>query len=285
MTIRKQDLAVLRALTEAREEHEELAELLDFYHDLYEVQFEAKSVMPDPPVRDDLAMRWRLEGGIPQLSFGQLHLDEGFFAGLVARVSDVLVQHNPAWEIMVFQHSTQEQVALARQVFETWDTLTSPKPEFEMPDSDRAVDQPQGLAVGFALAPYLQLASDVILPNLDLTLWSQGYCPVCGGRPNFALLEEERGARRLMCSRCNSLWHHARVGCPFCESKEKQIYYPSEDGVYRLYVCHSCNEYVKTMDLRGVFREVHPVVERLLTVGMDLAAKQEGFGEARKPEA
>ena len=285
MTIRERDLTVLRALTEAREKHEELAELLDFYHNLYEVQFEAKAVMPDPPVRDDLAMRWRLEGGIPQLSFGQLDLEEVFFAGLVARVSDVLGQHNPAWERMLQERSDQEPAALARQVFETWDTLTSPKPEFERPDSDRAVDQPQGLAVGFALAPYLQRASEVILPSLDLTLWSHGYCPVCGGRPNFALLEQERGARQLMCSRCNSLWPYARVGCPFCESKEKQIYYPSEDGVYRLYVCLSCNDYLKTMDLRGVFREVHPIVERLLTVGMDLAAKQEGYGEARNPEA
>ena len=34
-----------------------------------------------------------------------------------------------------------------------------------------------------------------------------------------------------------------------------------------------------------MFREVHPVVERLLTVGMDLAAKQEGYGESRNSEA
>ena len=285
MALRERDLSVLRALTEAREQHEELAELLDFYHDLYEVQFEAKAVLPEPQVRDDLASRWRLEGGIPQLSFGQLLLDEEFFAGLVARVVDVLSRHNPAWESMLLERSPSEQVALAKAVFETWDTLTSPKPELERPDSEPSGDQPQGLAVGFALAPYLQRASEVILPNLDLTLWSQGHCPVCGGRPSFAILEEERGARKLMCSRCNSLWPYARVGCPFCESKEKQVYYPSEDGVYRLYVCPSCNDYLKTMDLRGVFREVHPAVERLLTVGMDLAAKHEGYGESRNPAA
>ena len=150
MTIRERDLAVLRALTDAREKHEELAELLDFYHDLYEVQFSAKAVVPAPPVRDELAMRWRLEGGIPQLSFGQLDLDEDFFAGLVARVGDVLVRHNPAWESMLPECSAQEQVARARQVFETWDTLTSPKPEFEGLDADKAADQPLGLAVGFA---------------------------------------------------------------------------------------------------------------------------------------
>jgi FdhE protein len=279
MAIQEPDLQVLRALTEAREQHEELADLLDFYHDLFEVQFEAKAGVPEPELRDDLATRWRLEGGIPQLTFDQLDLEAESFAKLVAQIGDVICRHNPAWESMLLERSAGEQVALARKVFETWDTLTSPKPDVEGPDSEASNDHRQGLAVGFALAPHLQRASSVILPHLDLTLWTQSYCPICGGRPNFALLEEERGARRLMCSRCNSLWPYARVGCPFCESKEKQIYYPSDDSVYRLYVCPACNDYLKTMDLRGVFREVNPVVERLLTVGMDLAAKQEGYGE------
>lgn len=82
-----------------------------------------------------------------------------------------------------------------------------------------------------------------------------------------------------MCSRCNSVWPYARLGCPFCASREKQSYFPSEDGVYRLYVCPACNRYLKTMDLREISREVHPEVERLLTVGMDLAAQKEGYGD------
>jgi FdhE protein len=69
------------------------------------------------------------------------------------------------------------------------------------------------------------------------------------------------------------------VGCPFCKSKEKQIYYTSEDQVYRLYVCPSCKRYLKTMDLREVYRDVIPAAERLVTVGMDLAAYQEGYAE------
>jgi len=101
---------------------------------------------------------------------------------------------------------------------------------------------------------------------------------VCGGRPNLALLEAERGARHLVCSRCNSQWPYSRVGCPFCKSKEKQTYYASPDGAHRLYVCPDCNRYLKTVDLRELHREVIPEVERLLTVGMDLAAQQEGIG-------
>jgi FdhE protein len=67
------------------------------------------------------------------------------------------------------------------------------------------------------------------------------------------------------------------MGCPFCKSQEKQNYHLSEDKVYRLYVCPSCNRYLKTVDRRELHREVMPLVERLLTVGMDLAAQHEGY--------
>ncbi len=68
---------------------------MDFYHDLYEVQFQAKADLPDPEIRDELAMRWRLEGGIPQLTFDQLRLEPETFAQLVASVADVLHRYHP----------------------------------------------------------------------------------------------------------------------------------------------------------------------------------------------
>ena len=279
MAASEQDLQVLRALTTAREKHEELADLLDFYHDLYEIQFRAKADLSEVAARDDLAASWRLEGGIPQLTFDQLGVVPEAFAEVVAQVMKVLVRHNPQWQGEKEERSPEELVLLAREVFETWDTLTAPRPEAEGSGDESWAGHPTALAVGFAMAPYLQRASDAVLPNLDLTLWAQGHCPVCGGRPNFSVLEKETGARQLVCSRCNSMWPYARLGCPLCGSKEKQQYFPSEDGVYRLYVCPDCGRYLKTMDLRIVYREVYPAVERLLTVGMDLAAHQEGYGD------
>jgi FdhE protein len=278
MTINEGDSRVLDALAEARSQHEELAELLDFYYTLYRAQFAAKPDLPQPDVRDELAMNWRLEGGIPQLTFDQLGLEAQFFEQLVRRIGDVLLHHNPTWELDWASWPADDLLAQAREIFETWDTLTAPKAVPVEPGSiqDGKV-QPMALAVGFALAPYLQRAGEVILPHLDLSLWSRGYCPVCGGRPNLAVLEEKRGARRLMCSRCAGLWPYSRIGCPFCQSTEKQNYYRSDDGVHRLYVCPDCKRYLKTVDLREVHRQVYPMVERLVTVGLDLAARQEGF--------
>lgn len=278
MATSERDREVLQALADARKKHEELADLLDFYGEIYQVQFEAKTHIPEPEVRDEMAVRWRLEGGIPQLTYDQLAIEPQGFAELVAKIRQVLLRHNPSWELEDADPEAEELLSLARHVFETWDTLTSPRPDAG-PEDAEDVQQvpPSALTVGFSLAPYLQKASEAILPRLDLERWVHGYCPVCGGRPNFSLLEAKRGARQLMCSRCNSIWHYSRVGCPFCKSKEKQTYYTSEDGIYRLYVCPDCNRYLKTLDLRELQRSVEPVVERLLTVGMDLAAQQEGY--------
>jgi FdhE protein len=280
MAIHDHDQRVLDSLSAARGEHEALADLLDFYIELYQVQFAHKAELPEPELRDELARRWRLEGGIPQLTFDQLPLDPERFAQWTAQVVDVLLSHSPGWEIAPDDWSPAQLVVLAQEVFETWDTLTSPQPDVRSDGTGGTrSDRPLALAVGFALAPYLQRAAEAISPHLDLGLWVHGYCPVCGGRPNLALLEATRGARQLVCSRCNAVWSYSRLGCPYCKSKEKQTYYVGGDGLYRLYVCPDCNRYLKTVDLREVHREVNPVVERLLTVGMDLAAQQEGFGD------
>jgi FdhE protein len=278
MEINDRDLKVLRALESAKNEHKELGTLLDFYYDLYQVLFLAKAGLPEPEMRDAMASRWRLEGGIPQLAFDQLGFDPEPFTHLVLQVMEVLHEHNPTWRVERADRMLEDLEALARDVFENWDTLTSPKPgSVEREAGEPWPAHPTSLAVGFALAPYLQRAAEVILPHLDLSLWAQGHCPVCGGRPNLALLDEESGARSLVCSRCSAEWTYARIGCPFCTSEERPIYYPSEDGMHRLYVCPACKRYLKTVDLRQARHLVLPMVERLLTVGMDLAARQEGY--------
>jgi FdhE protein len=277
MAMSERDRGVLQALSSARKEQEALADLLDFYGELYQVQFKAKASIPEPELRDEMAVRWRLEGGIPQLTFDQLAIEPERFAALVVQIREVLLRHNPSWDLEDKDREGEELLVLARHVFETWDTLTSPRAGAGSDESDTQQVPPSALTVGFALAPYLQKAAEVILPRLDLERWVHGYCPVCGGRPNLSLLEANRGARQLMCSRCNSIWHYSRVGCPFCKSKEKQTYYTGQDGIYRLYVCPDCSRYLKTIDLRELERKVEPVVERLLTVGMDLAAQQEGY--------
>jgi hypothetical protein len=279
----ERDLRILKALEAARQQHPALVDLLSLYHDLYQVQFQAKADLAEPEVRDDIAMRWRLEGGIPQVTFDQLGVEPQRLAQLVKEIADIFVLHDhPALQIGDRQWTAHDLVARAREVFETWDTLTVPRPTGAGHQSAGSVEFIAGgltaQAVGFALAPYLQRASEWILPRLDLALWTHGYCPICGGRPNLALLGREDGARRLACSRCASVWDYPGTACPFCESHEARPYFVSQDGLYHLYACPGCNAYLKAVDLGRAQREIYPLVEHLLTVGMDLAARQEGYG-------
>jgi formate dehydrogenase maturation protein FdhE len=130
-----------------------------------------------------------------------------------------------------------------------------------------------------ALHPFLRAKAQTLAPLLEDGAWYRGSCPVCGGEPDFAALERKNGQRRLLCSRCDSEWAFRRVGCPFCGNDDPRqlAYYPSDDGVYRLSVCEACRRYIKTIDLREAPDERLLMVERVLTVGMDLAAQEAGY--------
>jgi FdhE protein len=132
-------------------------------------------------------------------------------------------------------------------------------------------------ASGFILAPYLQLACDLILPRIPLNQWYREYCPICGGRPAFAALTSESGPRTLLCPRCYGEWGYGRIGCFFCKSTDSQTYYSGDEGRYRLYVCEVCNRYLKTVDVREWKMDLCLPVECLVTVSMDIAAQEKGF--------
>ncbi|MGQ9626188.1 MAG: formate dehydrogenase accessory protein FdhE [Anaerolineae bacterium] len=263
-TISIRDQQVLEALAEAIEEHKDLADWLRFYEALFRAQFEAKGEMQSEiEVRDERARKWRLEGGIPQLTFDQLKLEGESFARLVERIEEVLLRYNPEWEAQRRPPDTSKILEKAREEFE----------------KDGSLDPSLGLealAVNFALSPYLQRAAEIIIPLLDQDAWRRPYCPVCGGQPCFAALKGEGGIRYLLCTRCYAEWIYRRLGCPFCGA-EQMPYFPSEDGLYRLYVCDACKRYLKTIDLRQARRQVYLPVERLLTVSMDMAAQGEGY--------
>lgn len=140
-------------------------------------------------------------------------------------------------------------------------------------------------ASGLLLAPFLQLASESLRPRIDLKQWPYGHCPVCGGKPCFAALQVESGLRILLCCRCGGQWSFRRTGCPFCMTLDPQIYYPSEDGKYRLYVCEVCKGYLKTAAILKEPSEVFLPVEAIVTVPMDIAAQQAGYKAPKSAKA
>jgi hypothetical protein len=100
VTISERDRQILQALETAQQQHPALVDLLKLHFDLYQAQFEAKADLPEPEVRDDIGIRWRLEGGISQLTFDQLGVEPQPFARVVENITDVLVMHShPALQV------------------------------------------------------------------------------------------------------------------------------------------------------------------------------------------
>jgi len=272
--VQEKDEQVLQALSRSKEEHEDLAGFLDFYRAVAAIQFEHKArISIDPGVHDVIAMRHRLENGLPQLTFDQLMIEPAGFADLVRRIVDVIVCHRVEWgELSAAEEEppAEELMKLARESFDRGGQVT------------QAGCSSSGLitlAVEFALVPYLQRAAELLMPRLDESLWQRGHCPVCGAAPDFSVLDEESGARHLVCSRCTTQWRYVRLRCPFCGTSDhtKLRYFPSDDEVYRLYVCELCKHYLKTIDLRKVRRRVLVPVERAVTLAMDVAAQEKGY--------
>lgn len=283
MPINERDQAILKGLDKAALEDPVLSAYYELHRTLLHTLAEARTGMSATlEMVDGEALQARLLQGLPLLSFGQVPLEAERFAELVSTVAGVLRESNPDLGGETVPDSPAECLTLARQRFAAGQAGAEQAGEGQARPGRGEEQSGASLAevvVDLALKPYLQWAAEQVLPHIDQERWKRGYCPVCGGAPDFACLEENAGARHLVCSRCSSQWLYHRLECPFCGTDDhtKLFYYTSEDEAYRLYVCQACRRYLKVVDLRRVGRQVLLPVERITTVAMDVAARQEGY--------
>jgi FdhE protein len=273
MPISEHDQAILDAFQEAADEDSDLREYFEFHRSLYETLASAKAgISASLELADAEALQVRLVEGLPMLSFDQLPLGTDEFAELVSDVAVLLEEHEPDLAGQAMCDGEAGCLDLARRRFEGMQARREePADVVEATLADISVD--------LSLNPYLEWAAEFALPHVDQQRWRRTYCPVCGGPPDFSYLEEDAGARYLICSRCSSSWLYHRLGCPFCGNSDhtKVSYYVGDDKAYRLYVCQACHRYLKTVDLRGLARQIFFPVERATTVAMDVAANEAGY--------
>lgn len=278
MPINERDRAILKDLEKAASEDPDLSAYYDLHRTLLQTLAQARAgISATLEMVDEEALQARLLQGLPLLSFAQLPLEAERFANLVTTVAGVLAEYNPDLAEQTVPDSPAECLALARQRFAESQAVNGQAntgPDEGEDDANLAQT-----SVDLALKPYLEWAAEQMLPHIDLARWKQRYCPVCGGAPDFAFLAKESGSRYLLCSRCDSQWPYSRMGCPFCGTHHhtKLSYYLSEDEIHRLYVCQACRRYLKVVDLRQAGRPILFPVERVMTLGMDVAAQNEGY--------
>ncbi len=272
-------LTVSEALEEAARREPDLAPYYALYRRLFELQDKAKSeIAATLELADPAALQARTFQGLPLISFAHLPIQADRFAELATAIAKEL-------EAGGWMPEGEESALPAPLPADAAGWLALAQSQFEKGQAgaerqdERAVVTLAEIAADMALMPYLTWTAEQVLPHLDQEQWKRGHCPVCGGLPDLAFLEGEAGARRLACSRCNSQWRYARIGCPFCgaDDPDQIVYYPSDNEVYRLYVCLACRRYLKTKDLRKAGDPVLVQVERVATVAMDAAARQEGY--------
>jgi formate dehydrogenase maturation protein FdhE len=252
------------ALEQARAAHPELVALLDEYGEILIAQRAAQEVLPAHTSMGDLN---RLAEGNPALTSDELAVDWEIFARLWRQCDEIARRYHDDWPSEATPVASRERI---REWFH----------------NARLADEHLEFLITAALYPFLARAAESIAPHIRQDEWMRGVCPVCGGEPDFAYLDGD-GARHLLCQRCDADWLYHRVGCPFCGTVEpaQLAYYPSDDDVYRLYVCDACRRFLKAIDLRRARHRVVWGVERIATAGMDVAAMQQGYHDSTSRNA
>lgn len=110
--------------------------------------------------------------------------------------------------------------------------------------------------------------------------WDKGYCPICGGAPMLARIEEGIPRRWLYCSRCAHAWQFSRVICPACGNgnQKTMTYYFVEDAAQEsTFTCESCKHYLVTVNKVTELADFDADVAGLSLVHLDVLMQEKGF--------
>lgn len=275
----KADKETLKRLEEEGKKKGIPARLLEFYHKLFSLQSKAeRRIGKARPGLKSGIINERLAHGQPLIKFDELTIDRALLKEVLAEVMATFTEYPDLFgELPRSLEKLKSQPALPKKVARAWFKGT------ELPATIEAADTNEHLLleaiVHESLKPFLATQAKSLIKLVDQERWRQGYCPICGGSPDFAFLDKERGARWLLCSRCDSEWLFQRLQCPYCgtQNQEALAYFIDEEGVYRLYVCDECHKYIKAIDLRPIESEISVPLERVLTLDIDRQAQEKGY--------
>lgn len=269
---------IIKNLEEQEKTEGKLPALLDFYRKLLKAQdgVGRKVVAPNPVfTREEVTAR--LQTGKPLVDYGSLAIDWPLLRESWHEILNLYAVHPD-----LFGEIPPELMALApsRAI-----TTTSVRAWFHgrrinlpIPPNERTQSLLRAIFAS-AIRPFLEREAEAVKWLIDQETWRRGYCPVCGGNPDFAYLERDTGARWLVCGRCDTEWLFQRLQCPYCGNSDqnKLSFFVDETSTYRLYVCEQCHVYLKAIDLRQSKGEVLLPLERVNTVHLDVQAQEKGY--------
>jgi FdhE protein len=260
--------------------------LVRFYEDLFKIWYDYRERIPLAPLWDPGAMNESLRKGQFLLHGGPLPVDAAFYREILEQITGALAVRYPE------MGDLSKLLALPGLQGDNLDTFLVKSAAFDGEKmlqhlQDQGWDDSagvEGALIAFllfaALTPfYLSLAA-AAAPAADLSLWRQGFCPLCGQKPGMSKLRSEDGARVLECWLCHIQWQFPRLECPFCANKDieqLQFFYTDEHPGRRVQLCGCCNSYLKTSVIKEIGREVILELENIFSIQLDLLARREGY--------
>ena len=260
----------------------ELASAIDMQLALVEMQRRVQGRVPLPRIAVDPAWaRAQQAAGRPLVRFGDIPLEWSDFRLTLRQTADILLRFE------ALERADYEQiVALGRDgnalepLVSTWYNATSGVDAGTDPRKRAPSDAPANMdqVLVLALRPFLARCVEALTPQVDLTTWTHGHCPICGWEPDFAVITPN-AERRLFCGRCVAQWSFAPLTCPFCANDDRALItsFATRDGRYRVYACDVCRRYLKAYDARHAQRPVMVAVDTIATLPLDAAAMQRGY--------
>ena len=272
------DSKIVKRLREWEEKDGPLSRPLEFYRRLLDIQSRAQSqVSVLTPDTNKVAVDSRIEQRLPLLAFDDLAIDWSLLQNTFDEVMALFAGYSEvANQVPGNMKDLGCSLARLKKVTRDWFERRPLTSEMATSSGNEAALE---LVIRTALRPFLIAHREALLGLVNQEQWRCGYCPICGGSPDFAFLDKERGARWLLCSRCDAEWLFRRLECPYCATQDQDAlaYFTDDRGLYRLYVCERCRRYLKAIDLRHADCEVLLPLERFLTLDIDIQAQRDGY--------
>ena len=275
---------ILHKLEELETKEGQLPAPLELYRRILAAQIETKASLGVPPTvsgslpEEAIApMESELTAGVPLLSFEKQAVEWATVQCLLRNVSAIVLEYledaakeAPGLESLASDMNTLEKAAQA------WYECS---PLCSYAEDKGVSEELLSFVLQTTLHPFLASNSEALIGLIDQEAWRRGYCPICGGVPDFAFLTKDLGTRWLLCSRCDAEWLFQRLQCPYCGNQDQNTlaYFTDDSELYRLYVCEHCHRYIKAIDLRRTGEEILMPLERILTAEIDNQAQETGY--------
>ncbi len=277
------DSRILRRLDEWEGKEGPLPKSLEFYRRLLCIQSEAKSRVAVPKLGlSEEAISNQIRRGSPLLGFDDLSIDWSLLGNIFEEVTTLFTSYSDILgEVPQSPKDLSSCPALLKEATKAWFEGAQLPPQMAVSDISEDILE---VMIHTTLSPFLISHCEALLSLVNQEQWRRGYCPICGGNPDFAFLDKERGARWLLCSRCDAEWLFQRLECPYCGTQDQSAlaYFTNDEGLYRLYVCERCRHYLKAIDLQHTDYEVLLPLERFLTLDIDTQAHGDGYSSCAK---